>query len=444
MSFNPYPAYKDSGIAWLGMVPEHWGVFSIKVLFNIVGGTTPKSDVPEYWDGDIEWVTPSDLSNSIDFSISNTNRKITELGLNSCGLNLIPKDSVILSTRAPIGSIGISSNKLCTNQGCKSLVSKNKSSSKYLAYFLSISTSQLNIMGKGTTFLELSGEELGKFKISLPINVEEQTAIADFLDHETARMDALVAEQKKLMLLLTEKRQALISHAVTRGLDPTAPMKDSGIAWLGMVPEHWGVIKLKQGYEVKLGKMLQQEANRECNELLPYLRAANIKWEGVDATDIKEMWFSDYEKKILELKQGDLLVSEGGDAGRSCLYFFELNKCYFQNSINRIRPKYRNSNTFLYYFIKTIKENGLIDIICNKSTITHFTAEKVNEVIITLPPPSEQTAIADFLDHETTRIDLLIQECERAINLINERRAALISAVVSGQIDVRNYKPRDL
>ena len=245
MSFPRYLEYRDSGVEWLGEVPGHWDVLALKKSFQIIGGSTPKSDMESFWDGDILWATPSDLSKRDSVYMNDTQRKITAAGLASCGTTLVPARSIVLSTRAPIGSLAIADTEMCTNQGCKSLVPLENTSTEYFAYLLSISSTELNIHGKGTTFLELSGDELGAFKAPVP-PLLEQTQIAAFLDRETAKIDALVAEQRRLMALLKEKRQAVISHAVTRGLNPNVPLKQSGIEWLGDVPEHWDVMVIKR------------------------------------------------------------------------------------------------------------------------------------------------------------------------------------------------------
>jgi type I restriction enzyme S subunit len=211
--------------------------------------------------------------------------------------------------------------------------------------------------------------------------------------------------------------------------------KDSGVEWLGEVPEHWTVIVLKRAYEVTLGKMLQPERRGVDDELLPYLRAANIKWDGVDAMDVKTMWFSPRESADLALLSGDLLVSEGGDVGRSCVYIGDGEAYRFQNSVNRVRPRGSNSTRFLYYWIATIKAKGFVDVLCNKSTIAHFTAEKVAAVPVPLPPNEEQAAIAAFLDRETTTIDLLMITQQHLIELLKEKRQAVISHAVTRGLD---------
>ncbi|NDF00953.1 MAG: restriction endonuclease subunit S, partial [Verrucomicrobia bacterium] len=202
--------------------------------------------------------------------------------------------------------------------------------------------------------------------------------------------------------------------------------KDSGVEWLGEVPEHWGVTALKRGYSVTLGKMLQPESSSPDDQLLPYLRAANIQWEGVDTTDIKQMWLSKRDRAQLRLERGDLLVSEGGDVGRSCLWAAELDDCCFQNSVNRVRARDGHSNRYLCYWMSTIKDKGYIDVLCNKSTIAHFTAEKVAAVPVPFPTTTEQTQIAEFLDRETRKIDELVAEQRRLMELLKEKRQAVI------------------
>lgn len=207
--------------------------------------------------------------------------------------------------------------------------------------------------------------------------------------------------------------------------------KSSGVEWVGEVPGHWVVTVLKRGFNVTLGKMLQPESSNQDDELLPYLRAANIQWSGVDTTDIKQMWLSKRDRSQLSLERGDLLVSEGGDVGRSCIWDAELDDCYFQNSVNRVRAHVGHSNRYLYYWMSTIKDKGYIDVLCNKSTIAHFTAEKVAAVPVPLPPSAEQIQIAAFLDRETGKIDALIAEQLRLVELLAEKRQAVISHAVT-------------
>lgn len=218
--------------------------------------------------------------------------------------------------------------------------------------------------------------------------------------------------------------------------------RESGVDWLGPVPSHWIVTSLKRGYSVTLGKMLQPDATSPEDALLPYLRAANIQWSGVDCTDIKTMWFSKRDREQLQLKAGDLLVSEGGDVGRSALWKGEIDECYFQNSVNRVRPREGNLTSYLSYWMSTMKDKGFIDVLCNKSTIAHFTAEKVGAVPVPLPPPCEQQDITSFLNDETAKIDALVEEQRSLIELLKEKRQAVIARVVTKGLDP-NVPTRD-
>ena len=216
----------------------------IKYLFNVVNGATPQSSVLEYWDGDIPWVTPEDIANEPNPSIFRTKRSITKEGYASCGTTLVPKNSIILTTRAPIGNIGISEVELCSNQGCKILIPKNEIFPKYAYYSVLSRKENLVSLGQGSTFRELSSDSLKNVSIPLP-PLPLQKAIAAYLDKETTRIDTLIAKKERQIELLQEKRQAIITQAITKGLDPKAKMKDSGVEWIGEIPEGWSVKKLR-------------------------------------------------------------------------------------------------------------------------------------------------------------------------------------------------------
>ena len=216
---------------------------------------------------------------------------------------------------------------------------------------------------------------------------------------------------------------------------PYPEYKDSGVEWLGEIPVEWEVVFLKRFFNVQLGKMLQSELSTSEDTLEPYLRAANIFWTGVDLSDVRQMWFSPQEQKQYALAKGDLLISEGGDVGRSCLWNGELEHCYIQNAINRVRARGQDLTRFLYYWMYVLKHSGHIDMLCNKATIAHFTAEKVERLEVILPLLPEQRAIATFLDRETARTDALVAKKERLIELLQEKRAALISHAVTKGLD---------
>lgn len=207
--------------------------------------------------------------------------------------------------------------------------------------------------------------------------------------------------------------------------------KDSGVEWLGEIPEHWKFSQVKYGYSITLGKMLQKEKNSYFDSFEPYLKAQNIQVSGLDLHTVDSMWFSREEKKKLLLEYNDILVSEGGDVGRSALWLGQMNQCYIQNAINRVRPQKNNSATFFQYWITFLKSTDFINIICNKATIAHYTVEKLASSPLLLPKKNEQQQIADFLDHETAKIDILIEKQQQLIELLKEKCQAVISHAVT-------------
>jgi len=281
--------------------------------------------------------------------------------------------------------------------------------------------------------------DLNKFYLPLP-PLAEQTAIAAFLDQEAGKIDALVAEQRRLMELLKEKRQAVISHAVTQGLNPKAKLKPSGIEWLGEVPEHWSLVPVSYRYSVQLGKML--DSTKITGEhLRPYLRVFDVQWGEINTEELPQMDFDEDARSKFRLVPGDLLVNEGGSyPGRSAIWIGRLEECYYQKALHRMRAHRPedDSTRYLYYLMSWAANQGVFVAGGNETTIEHLPAEKLRRYRFAFPPIAEQLAIADFLEAELGKFDTLTAEAQRAIDLLQERRTALISAAVTGQIDVRD------
>lgn len=431
MSLPRYSEYKASGVEWLGEVPGHWDVAPLKRSFKIVGGSTPKSEQEAYWDGEYIWVTPSDLSKLSSMGINDSQRKITSEGLASCGTTLVPSGSIVLSTRAPIGSLAIAETELCTNQGCKSLVPFAETQSQFYGYLLSVSTGELNIRGKGTTFLELSGDELGAFKVSVPPSAEQQT-IATFLDRETGKIDALIAEQQRLVELLAEKRHAVISHAVTKGLNPNAPMKDSGIEWLDEVPVHWQVFRL--------GALFREVAD-EGQADRPILSVSihdGVSDRELDEEEMdRKVTRSEDRGKYKSVEPGDLVYNmmrawQGG--------FGTVEVAGMVSPAYVVaRPRYPFSTAFIEQQLRS--PQAVEEMRRHSRGVTDFRLrlywDEFKSISVVMAPCDEQNAIATFLDTETAKLDTLTAEASRAIALLQERRSTLISAAVTGKIDVR-------
>ena len=237
-----------------GYLPMHWGISQLRRTFDIVNGGTPASGDERYWGGETDWLTPDDLGRNRGMWIGGGRRKITRDGVQNSSAQVSPKGSIVLSTRAPIGHLAITSVPAATNQGCRTLVPATTVNGCFAYYSLLASRSVLQSLGKGSTFMELTPTDLGSHQIPLPPQ-PEQHAIAAFLDHETAKVDDLIAKKYLLIDRLAEYRSALITRTVTRGLppdvaeaegfDPSPRLKSSGVEWLGEVPEHWEVKQLR-------------------------------------------------------------------------------------------------------------------------------------------------------------------------------------------------------
>lgn len=422
---------KPSGIEWIGDIPDDWEVIKTKFLFNVYGGSTPKVNVPEYWGDKITWITPGELGDDIKI-VLNSKRMLSEKGLNSCGATLAPKGSIIISNRAPIGQVCLAGRELCTNQGCKSLVAKIKLSCLFFYYFFKVQSEVLNMLGNGTTFMELSASDLLNFKIPFP-PLKTQQKIADYLDEKCGEIDATIAKQKESIEKLKAYKQSLISETVTKGLDKSAPLKPSGIEWIGDIPDDWEVTKISRLYSIQLGKMLQPEKKSSGDTYEPYICAANLSSGTFRLDEVKYMWISEPEKDIYRLKRDDLLVTEGGDVGISSIWKDDISPCYFQNALHRVVPKKGNSNRFLHYWLIVLKSVGYIDLICNKSTIAHFTKEKFAQSLILSIPLQTQEKIADYLDSKCSQIDKYITEKQNIIQKLDAYKKSLIFECVTGK-----------
>ena len=435
--YKSYPEYKDSGVEWLGEIPIRWKTNALKNICIIINGSTPKSGVEEFWDGEINWITPADLSQKSGKTVTESARKITLAGLNSCGTTLVSCDSVIISTRAPIGSLAITSIESCTNQGCKSLATNDASLSKYIYYFLSIITSPLNILGKGSTFLELSTEDLSTVRVPLPNG--EINEIINFLDHETAKIDNLIEKQQQLIELLSEKRQAVISHAVTKGLHPDVPMKDSGIEWLGEIPKHWQYTKIKH---IAILTPKKSSIRFKYNDKCTFIPMEKLKRNSLFTDENK--FINKVINSYTYFENNDLLLAKVTPCfeNRNIAIAYGLTNGigFGSTEIYVLRPTKKIRANYLLY---RLQEDNFMRAATSAMTgaggLKRVPSEFLLNYPIAIPPKSEMDEIVESLSQQESHYNLLEVNAIQGIQLLQERRTALISAAVTGKIDVRNW-----
>ena len=435
-----YDEYKDSGVAWIGDVPKHWEVIKTSLAFQGIGsGTSPSTSKKEYYDDNGNgkyWLQTGDLEDGI---VYDTSKKVSNIAIKECNLTFYPIDSIIIAMYgATIGKVGILGIESATNQACCVIPVTKKQIAKYFFYEFLACKPALLIAAIGGGQPNISQDTIKKLKIVIP-PINEQTAIATYLDTHCAKIDNLISIQQKRIALLQELKQSVITHAVTKGLNPNVEMKQSGVEWIGDVPKHWEVCKLKHYSQVVLGKMLMTSPPKDSEGLYTlekYLKSKNVGWLQLflDEDNIDEMWFNQYEKSIYKLQENDIVMNEGGDIGKvSCWRGVDFD-CYIQNSINKITADYNRVNAgFLCYWLYNLSSLGYFWSIVSQISIAHLTKEKLSNSPVVLPPITEQAAIASYLDHKCATIDTSISNAQHQIDLLQEYKQSLITEVVTGK-----------
>ena len=433
--YKPYPSYKISGASWLGEIPEHWEARQIRTVARVMNGATPSTSVPEYWDGDVVWITPDDLGKSRGRFITGSERRITQAGYEACGTNLAPPGSIVLSTRAPIGHIGVLRSPACTNQGCRLLSVKGNFQSTFAFYQLTAARPELESLGQGTTFTELSKGTLAAFPVALP-PVDEQATIVRYLDDADQRIRAYVSAKERLIALLEEERQAVIHQAVTRGLDPNVKLKPSGVEWLGDVPEHWQRQRIKN-----ILQPIDQKSSTGFETLLSLRRD-----HGIVVYDEHFSRPSQSESLVgYKLVNEDQLVVNRLQANNGLIFNSTLtglvspDYSVFQKKCPtemRLLSELLRTHTYRTHFRQNATGLGT-----GTAGFLRLYDDTFLETPVFLPSMDEQTALVEYLDLTKATFSNASKRVRRQIELIEEYRTRLIADVVTGKIDVREAKP---
>ena len=437
--YQKYAECKDSGVEWLGEIPSHWEMWKLSHAYNEIGsGTTPSTSNEENFEGDIPWVTTGELRENI---ILDTKKKVSQKTIELFPtLRKYPSGSVAIAMYgATIGRLGILGVEATTNQACCVMTTSKVLDNKYLFYWLQAFKNEIIQLSSGGGQPNINQEKVASLKISAPL-VEDQVTIVNFLDHETAKIDSLISKQEKLIELLKEKRQAVISHAVTKGLNSNVPMKDSGVEWLGQVPEHWDTTKIKYVAELTPKK---SEVSSNDNRLCTFVPMEKLKLGSL---------IKDEEKPISEViggytyfKNGDLLLAKVTPCfeNKNMVVASDLkNGIGFGSSeIYVLRTNHKVNTQFLYY---RLQEDQFMELGTGAMTgaggLKRVPSEFLNNFEFALPPLSEQIAITKYLNQYLIKNEYLMNKAQSAIQLMQERRTALISAAVTGKIDVRNWQ----
>jgi type I restriction enzyme, S subunit len=423
-----YDEYKDSGIQWLGELPNHWQLLSNKNIFKLKKNLVGKKS------GDYTLLSLT-LSGIIKRDMENPQGKFPAEFNTYQEVKTGDFVFCLFDVEETPRCVGLSAFEGMITGAYTVLEARSEYDKRFLYYFYLNLDSDKRLKPLYTGLRNtISKENFFSFKTFIP-PLPEQTAIAAFLDRKTALIDKAIAIKQKQIELLKERRQILIQRAVTRGLDPNAKMKDSGVEWIGEIPEAWEVKRLKFFANIVLGKMLCTD-KKVGFELKPYLKSKNIQWLKVDVSSVDEMWFSKEEMLEYRLKKGDLILSEGGEVGKTCMWNDELEECYIQNSAHKVSFKSDNSQEYYLYLFFTAGKLGVFDKIINKVSIGHLTKDKLVNLEIPCPPKSEQIEIVYRINDLVHKMNTAVLLKEKEIEKLSEYKATLINEVVTGKAKV--------
>lgn len=444
MSLPSYPAYRETSVPWLGEVPVHWKSEKLKYVSRAVGGGTPSREILDYWDGDIPWVSPKDMKSEF---LEDAQEKITLLGLENSTAGYVPAGWVLMVVRSGIlkHSLPVAINKIpvALNQDLKALCFDKGEIMPifFLRWIQGLEQSLLlSWASQGVTVESVDQYRLHQTVIAIP-PAEEQRAITDFLDFETSKIDALIAEQQRLIELLKEKRQAVINHAVTKGLDPDVPMKPSGIEWIGDIPAHWELVELRRlaKPETSITYGIVQ-AGPDVEGGVPYIRTSDMAGEYLPESGyLRTSEEIDKAYSRSRVAAGDLVVAIRATLGKALAVPDFLRGANLTQGTAKISPGERLISQYLYWTFNADYCQISVDAVAKGATFREITLHALRRIKILVPPLEEQKMLIRYLEEQNDRLSALRNEAEKAVSILQERRSALISAAVTGKIDVREH-----
>jgi type I restriction enzyme S subunit len=414
-----YPDYKPSKTIWLGEIPSTWTDWKISRLFKKIGsGTTPKAGSPEYYEfGTIPWINTGDLNDGYLYDCQN---RITESAFKEHStLKLYKIDTLLIAMYgATIGKIAITKFEGCTNQACCALCESDMIDVKFAFYWFISSKPHIINLSYGGGQPNISQDVVKSLKIPI-CDLKEQESIVRFLDHNTGQIDRFIANRQTQIELLKEQKAALINRAVTKGIDPDAKMKDSGIEWIGEVPENWEVMKLKYIARLQSGEMITSNNIQETGDYQVY---------GGNGIRGYTSAFTNDGPFILIGRQGALCGNINYADGK------------FWASEHAVVAYLKNETSILWLgeLLRVMNLNQYSQAAAQPG----LSVERIKNLYIPCPKPIEQMKIENYIRAESTQIDTLTSKYQKQIELMQEYRTALVSQTVTGKIDVRGWEPK--
>ncbi len=352
--------------------------YKLGEICEIISGSTPKTGIPEYWDGTQKWITPAEL-NEDTYIITDSIRKLTELGVEKAGLSSFPEGTVILSSRAPIGKVAIAGCEMYCNQGFKNLICSEKINNHYLYWFLKGRTEYLNSLGRGATFKEISKQIVSNIEIDVP-PIEQQKRAVNQLEKANAIIRLRKQQLQKLDELVKARFVEMFGDVIRNS-------------------KSWEIRVLADIASSRLGKMLDtKQQTGECS--YPYLANFNVQWFRFNTENLNQMDFNEEDRIEFELQNGDLLVCEGGEIGRCAVWHNEIQPCFFQKALHRVRCNRQivHPDYLGWWFKYNCDHDGFAAIAGAKATIAHLPGVKLKQLRVAIPPLELQEQFAAFVE----------------------------------------------
>lgn len=439
--YPPYPEYKDSGVEWLQLCPSSWETKALKYIVSCNDEVLSESTDP---DMEFEYIDIGGVSSSEGITRTESMRFS---GAPSRARRIVRQGDIIVSTvrtyLEAIAPISLEFDGKIASTGFAVLRPKYLLSG-FAKYALRARHFIDSVVARstGVSYPAINSSELIDIKIVVP-SLKEQQTIASFLDYETARIDRLIAQQQRLIELLKEKRQAVISHAVTKGLNPDAPMKDSGVEWIGQVPEHWQCVPF--GLLVSRADLGGNYLGGQEENGIPFLKMGNLGRGCIVLDKLECLEEGSSFDDAHRLSMGDFLFNTRNSldlVGKVAVWHDELEFALYNSNLLRVRFKkdFISSPDFMGFVFNSSGALGWLALLAKGTTsVAAIYYKDLRSMVVPIPPVDEQNAISSFISKCLSRLDTLEEKAIQSINLMNERRTALISAAVTGKIDLRGW-----
>jgi len=427
---DSYDSYKKAEGEWSQTIPSDWEEVRVKDLFKLVTDAAPANNEYELL--------------SLFSGIGVKPRKDMEARGNKAsstdGYWIVEKNDIVVNKLlAWMGSVGLSEYEGVTSPAYDVLRQvKPDIDPRYFAYLFRTETAKKifrkNSRGIMDMRLRLYFDKLGAITVPNP-SFETQNSIANYIDLKANQIDKKISLLKKKVEIIDKLILTTIYQAVTRGLNDEVELKDSDMLWNDKTPKHWRTARVKELGELVLGKMLDNKPG-EGKALKPYLKSKNIGWLNITNSNIEEMYFTNHEQKSYRIKKGDLLLSEGGEVGKTSYWESEDKECYIQNSVHKLTLSKKNDSRFFLYQFYAAGKVKYFDAIVSFVSIKHLTKEKLSRIVFSQPELEEQIEISSYLDERTEELSAIKRKVEKHIEKLRELRIAIINDAITGKFKV--------